>query len=388
MKIRSWLLSLSLLLLATAVGCQSAFSPLSKQHTLPPAQRLAEPGPAVGGPGPGVLGPGVSRRMISPVNHQAQIPSAMIPHPAGQSGSSQVLFSRPEGMEIRWDVSGVRKFDSPVKILPAVHEFPQGGIYFIKLTNIPGRAGVELYPTLEVAPPTPQTVTYLAHNAIPIEFTNEDFDEALSGNFVTKVIYLPDAKNQNPTSPKLQNAAIAGPDTLVSTRLDPRLDPIVEADRRGSILAILRMGNKDREAAGTTDQGVVPVAYKQASYRGKTGARGGPLPASPNGYIGTAPYVAGHSMPHYGMPMTGTPIGLVGPPHIPLGGKAGLRRHVMHNNTRMHFPKPNSQMSIHVKQKPGLSYPRAASKVRITEQHIQEIPRYRNPRGNRFMLQK
>ncbi len=63
----------------------------------------------------------------------------------------------------------------------------------------------------------------------------------LSGNFVTKVIYLPD--------PEFQELALAGVETLVSTRLDPGVDPIVEADRRGSILAIIRLGNKDLQVA-------------------------------------------------------------------------------------------------------------------------------------------
>ena len=99
---------------------------------------------------------------------------------------------------------------------------------------------MELYPTLEVAPVTPRTDAYLAHSPIPVQFTEEDFDQVLSGNFVTKVIYLPD--------PEFQELALAGVETLVSTRLDPGVDPIAEADRRGSILAIVRMGNKDLEA--------------------------------------------------------------------------------------------------------------------------------------------
>ena len=64
----------------------------------------------------------------------------------------------------------------------------------------------------------------------------------LSGNFVTKVIYLPD--------PEFQELALAGVETLVSTRLDPGVDPIVEADRRGAILAIVRLGNKDLQLPG------------------------------------------------------------------------------------------------------------------------------------------
>ena len=37
---------------------------------------------------------------------------------------------------------------------------------------------------------------------------------------------------------------MAGVETLVSTQLDPGVDPILEADRRGSILAILRVDGK------------------------------------------------------------------------------------------------------------------------------------------------
>ena len=96
-----------------------------------------------------------------------------------------------------------------------------------------------------------------------MQFTEEDFDQVLSGNFVTKVIYLPD--------PEFQELALAGVETLVSTRLDPGVDPIAEADRRGSILAILRMGNKDLEAGSgaerTRPSEVVPLSYvTQTSY--------------------------------------------------------------------------------------------------------------------------
>ena len=57
------------------------------------------------------------------------------------------------------------------------------------------------------------------------------------GNFVTKVIYLPD--------PKYQELAISGVETLVSTRLEPGVDPILEADKRGTILLIVRLGAID-----------------------------------------------------------------------------------------------------------------------------------------------
>ena len=142
-------------------------------------------------------------------------------------------------------------------VIPGRQDFYQGAIYRLKLTNIPGRAGVQLYPTLEVAPVTPRTDAYLAHSPIPVQFTEEDFDQVVSGNFVTKVIYLPD--------PEFQELALAGVETLVSTRLDPGVDPIAEADRRGSILAIVRMGNKDLERDGGMrgqDGSVIPADHE------------------------------------------------------------------------------------------------------------------------------
>jgi hypothetical protein len=42
-------------------------------------------------------------------------------------------------------------------------------------------------------------------------------------------------------------ASIAGAEELVSTRLAPGDDPVAEAQRRGSILAIIRLGNIDLE---------------------------------------------------------------------------------------------------------------------------------------------
>ncbi len=224
-----------LLLLLAVVGCKG---PL--QQNLPPSERLLEPGPGVGGPGPGVM-------MFQPV----------CPTPPQ---TSQVAFVGPEGMTVTWDVGFPGAFDSQPLVVPGRYNFPQGAIYRLKLTAIPSRPGVELYPTVEVAPTLARTAAFLNHNAIPVQFTEEDFDQVLSGNFVTKVIYLPD--------PEFQELALAGVETLVSTRLDPGIDPIVEANRRGAILAIVRIGNKDLQtpspgSAMNGAPGVVPASFNQ-----------------------------------------------------------------------------------------------------------------------------
>lgn len=427
------------LLAATAIlatGC------VPVRHNLPPAQRMLEPGPGVGGPGPGVLGPppmasGMMGGMqgmgmggmqgmppgaigAAPLEAMQSAPLAAMPGMEGsgvdlvnfqcggancsscggagcQGGSEtivaggsymgsmpmaagvpptvQVTFGQPEGMQVRYDATGGGLFDSEPLVVPARQNFPQGGLYRIKLTNIPAREGVELYPTVELAYGNPRTGAYLAHNSIPIQFTEEDFDQVLTGNFVTKVIYLPD--------PDFQGPALAGIDTLVSTRLDPGIDPIVEADRRGSILAIIRLGDKDIEMAGTgAAAGMyappiagLPAPFASAMTEG-CGGPGGTCATTPPSLPGM---IAGVNAPQYGMPMSGTPIGLPGPPHIPLGSPAGLKKHVIRNRTHMNIPRPVEKVKMNVRMQPGYSYPNPVSRVRITEQNVH--PGVPNGRG-------
>ena len=335
-------LGLWLCILAASVVLMGCVAPI--EHNIPPAERLLAPGPGVDGPGPGVMPPMM----------------AMGAGPGGPARrpSVQVLFHRPEGMQVRWDVQGPAAFDSVPLVVPGRQNFPQAAIYRLKVTNIPGREGLELYPTLEIGPTTPRTEAYLAHNAIPIQFTEEDFDQVQAGNFVKKVIYLPD--------PEFQELALAGVETLVSTRLDPGMDPIVEADRRGAILSVVRLGNKDVELPGTNGDGAGALALANSSPHAS-----GP----PAGMFGN--HVAGVTSPEWGMPISGTPIGLPGPPHIPLGGPAGLRQHVIRNHTHHQIPEPTSRMRIDVRQQPGFSYPQPPNRLHLTEQSIHPtVPAY------------
>jgi hypothetical protein len=326
---------LCLLALVVAVsGCK-----FPGHANLPPAEMVMRPGPGVGGPGPGVM--------------------VYQPPPVVAGSASQVAFVGPEGMSITWDVSAPGMFDSQPLVAPGRYNFAPA-IYRLKLTNIPGRPGVELYPTLEVGPPMPRTSAFLAHNAIPVQCTEEDFEQVLSGNFVTKVIYLPD--------PQYQELALAGVETLVSTRLDPGVDPVIEADRRGAILAIVRLGNKDLQVPGDASQGAADVV--PAAYGGMAGCPQGAAPAG---------YVAGMTAPQYGMPISGTPIGLAGPPHVPLGAPAGLQQHVMKNHTIVHVPQPTEHVRIDALQQPYMSYPKPANHALIMEQQIAPPTAYRQP---------
>ncbi|MBX7165502.1 MAG: hypothetical protein K1X74_04050 [Pirellulales bacterium] len=363
-----------LLLCAIAVlaGCK-----LPGANNLPPAQMLMEPGPGVGGPGPGVLCP-------------PGLFGGAGPGGAFMGQSSQLAFVGPDGMMVNWDVSNAGMFDSEPLVCPGRYNFPQGAIYRLKLTSIPGRPGAELYPTIEIAPALPRTEAYLAHNAIPVQFTEEDFDQVTSGNFVTKVIYLPDAE--------FQELALAGVETLVSTRLDPGLDPIVEADRRGAILAIIRLGNKDlqvptAEGIAGGDGMVMPAGYyggcgAEGCGPGGCVACGGAGGFGGAGAVGGMPpnFVSGVTSPEYGMTMSGTPIGLPGPPHVPLGIPAGLQKHVIANHTKVHIPGPTKKLRMDVCESPGFSYPKPPSHVSILEHTAAPPMFFRQGLGDKFQF--
>ena len=103
----------------------------------------------------------------------------------------------------------------------------------------------------------------------------------------------------------------------------------------------------------------------------------GPTGAMPAG--SPSQFIAGMTAPQYGMPMSGTPIGLPGPPHVPLGVPAGLQRHVMVNHTKMHIPSPTKKFRIDVKQEPGLSYPKPVHHVDIVEKNHMPPVIFRQP---------
>lgn len=172
----------------------------------------------------------------------AAVPGALMGGmPAAGTARSSIRFVGQDGMKVAWfapSPDGKLGFRDQL-VSPGRYNFLQGGIYRLRLGGMPRRAGLNLYPTIEVMPQSPKTTTFLAHSAIPLAFTDDDIEQAIAGNLVVKVIYLPD--------PQYQDLAIAGPDEVVSTKLEPGIDPVQEAQRRGSVLLIVRMGNIDLE---------------------------------------------------------------------------------------------------------------------------------------------
>jgi hypothetical protein len=208
---------------------------------------------------------------------------------------TEVRFVGPAGMKISWyspSAEGKSGFSSQFLEAPARYNFMQASIYRLKLSDIPGRPGVELYPTIEVVPAKVRTATFLAHSAVPVCFTEEDFEQVAAGNYVVKVIYLPD--------PQFQDVAAPGcPDEVVSSRLEPGVDPICEAQRRGCILLVVRLGNIDLEAPNTPAMDAPGPGCQAMGPRmpmpPQMGAMAGPLPGAPYGPV--MPYMAPGARP-------------------------------------------------------------------------------------------
>jgi hypothetical protein len=234
-------------------------------------------------------------------------------------------------MKVSWyapNAGGANGFTANAVNVPGRYNFVQGAVYRLKLSDIRNLPGVELYPTLEVVPSNLKTDAFLAHSAVPVHFTNEDFEQVAAGNFVVKVIYLPD--------PQFQDLATTGPDEVVSSRLEPGADPIAEAYRRGSILLVIRMGNIDLDLAnsptmdapsqypprvpmgpgGPGGHGMLPGMRPMANGMPMIMTPNGPMMMGPNGPMMMAPgspNMGGAGMPQMPMP----PAGMRGAPSTP-----------------------------------------------------------------------
>lgn len=110
-----------------------------------------------------------------------------------------------------------------------------GHMYRLKVTNLPDKPGVEIFPTIELIdrlhPPAGQRDNF----PVPINITLDDVELALAGNLVTRVVYV-------------EQPQIAAPyeldRTTVTQNLQKMDNAVLEADRRGRPIAIVRIGGR------------------------------------------------------------------------------------------------------------------------------------------------
>jgi hypothetical protein len=172
--------------------------------------------------------------------------------PPGAIGSQQLLrggplpgyfqpveIKVPPGAQISTALGG--DFDRP-QDGPALLGLLIGAVYRLRVTGIPFQPGLELFPTLEVIdrlyPPLGQEAKF----PIPVEVTQEELEMALSGRFVTRVIYVED--------PELALPVASDPAHQEYFEAAKGDNPLDVADRLGRPVAILRMGGRVPDADG------------------------------------------------------------------------------------------------------------------------------------------
>ncbi len=164
--------------------------------------------------------------------------------PPGAIGSRQLQRGGPlpgyfQPVEIRAPAGALVSLAAeghfqPASPRPQVVGMLIGGVYRLKVTHIPHAEGLEVFPTVEVIdrtyPPRGQELRF----PIPIELTLQDLRLALTGRFVTRVVYLENPRNALPVAedPAEHNWFEASPGQ----------DPLAVADTLGRPVAIVRMG--------------------------------------------------------------------------------------------------------------------------------------------------
>lgn len=144
-----------------------------------------------------------------------------------------VEIRAPEGVQV--SIASQGQFGVP-QVTPLELGLLIAPVYRLKVSNIPGHEGQEVFPTVEVIdrlyPPAGQERRF----PIPVELNADDIELALDGKFVTRVIYLEDPERALPVAEGRmdQHWYDAG----------PGVNALQEADRWGRPVAIVRMGGR------------------------------------------------------------------------------------------------------------------------------------------------
>jgi hypothetical protein len=127
--------------------------------------------------------------------------------------------------------------DQPFELAaPARAGLLVGHLYRLKIADMPEFPGIELYPTIEVLdrlhPPPGREADF----PVPVPFTRDEIERALTGGLVTKVVYV--------EQPQLASARDAVGVMLPVETVPSHLNLLSVADQRGRPLLIVRLGGR------------------------------------------------------------------------------------------------------------------------------------------------
>jgi uncharacterized repeat protein (TIGR01451 family) len=137
---------------------------------------------------------------------------------------------------------------------PAQFTIGVGCVYRLKIASMPEFPGVELYPTIEIFDRLHPPPGREAEFPIPIPITADEVQKAINGGMVTKVIYL--------EQPQFAVTGDLAP-ALLNRVLPPDRNLLIEADRRGRPMVLLRLGGRIPDEGRPEDGFFLPPAPLQ-----------------------------------------------------------------------------------------------------------------------------
>ncbi len=192
--------------------------------------------------------------------HNANLPPGTVAygqlqrHMLMRGYSQPVELMVPKGAQVSVNVGG--SFDA-ARSDSVTTGLQIGPVYQFKISNIPYYEGYEVFPTIEVVnrlyPPEGKARRF----PIPIQFTQEELELALSGRYVTRVVYLEDRDSALPVQdePSRQRYVEAG----------PAQDPLFVADKLGRPMLIMRMGSRvpsPEDLANSAMNAAPPIVFE------------------------------------------------------------------------------------------------------------------------------
>lgn len=147
----------------------------------------------------------------------------------------KVSFSGPDGLTINSHSWGRPDSSVSSEAVPHTHRVRRPSELQPEWRfSIPGEQ--EVFGTLYVMPVTTATRAYWSSNTAPFSITRHETVNVARGELVTKVVYLSEDSIRDPKN------AVA--ETLETTGLSGE-NPVEEADRRGAVLAVLHLSQKE-----------------------------------------------------------------------------------------------------------------------------------------------
>jgi hypothetical protein len=156
-----------------------------------------------------------------------------IMNPAAARYHQPVRVELPRGGQVTFFAGPERR--AVAQPAPAVAGVAVGHVYRLRISDMPQYPGIDLFPTIEILDRLHPPAGKLFDFPVPVQITPDEIDLALQGNLVTKVIYLeqPQLADPRPQS-----------DLVGATVVAANQNALVEADRRGRPMVILRMGGR------------------------------------------------------------------------------------------------------------------------------------------------